>query len=227
MLPYELPDWFLAQGAVAWPLLLCSALTLALLLERALLLLRLPRLGEQRCRVASHQCQGNECRERQTEPGGSGPLSWRHAIFLLQRHAVLPREQREELLGVWLAHVQQHLQRRIRLLQLLGVLSPMLGLLGTVLGMLSMFQDIAVQAGPVTPDLLAAGLFQALYSTAWGLLIAVAALGGGQALGLWVGSYVEQLQQLLNRCLLAMDGLEPDLVVGKSASSTERQGVLA
>uniref|UniRef100_UPI00272A0227 MotA/TolQ/ExbB proton channel family protein n=1 Tax=Pseudomonas sp. TaxID=306 RepID=UPI00272A0227 len=139
-----------------------------------------------------------------------------HGVFLLRTHCDLPRAQREELVGVWLMNVQQTLLRRLRLLQLIGVLSPMLGLLGTVLGMLGMFEGIAAAGGPVTPAVLADGLFQALYSTAWGLVIALPALGGGQALGLWAASHVERLQELLNRCMLAMDGLEPEVVIGST-----------
>lgn len=207
----ELPAWFVAQGAVAWPLLGCSVITLALLLERAVTLLGLPALDERHCREAARQCR--DC----VNDGTFGEhVGWRHGVCLLRIHAQLPRAQREELLAVWLAHVQQKLQRRLRLLQLIGVLSPMIGLLGTVLGMLGMFQAIAASGGPVTPSVLADGLFQALYSTAWGLSVALLALGGGQALGLRCSSYVERLQQLLNRCMLAMDGLEPDSVVGVS-----------
>ena len=212
MLSFELPDWFLAQGMVAWPLFVCSVLMLALLLERMVTLICLPTLGLRDCREASRHCR--DCTQASRS---RSHLGWRHAVGLLRNHAQLPRVQREELLSVWLVHVQQHLHRRLRLLQLIGVLSPMLGLLGTVLGMLGMFQSIAQDAGPVTPGVLADGLFQALYSTAWGLLIALPALGGGQALGLWASSYVERLQQVLNHCMLAMDGLEPDTLVEVSA----------
>lgn len=210
----ELPAWFLAQGAVAWPLLLCSMLTLAILLERTFILLALPRLGERHCQTAA-RC----CRDCASAGSSCTRLGWQHGVYLLRAHRDLPRPRREEVVGVWLVHVQQALQRRLRLLQLVGVLSPMLGLLGTVLGMLGMFQGMAADGGPVTPAVLADGLFQALYSTAWGLVIALPALGGGQALGLWAASHVERLQELLNRCMLAMDGLEPEVVIGSAPPS--------
>lgn len=214
MLRFELPSWFLAQGVIAWPLLACSVLTFALLLERGLTLLWLPRLRDQDWRRAAHQCL-----QIQDMPVAGNRAGWRHGVSLLQAHTHLSRTQREELLSVWLAHLQQQLHRRLRLLQLIGVLSPMLGLLGTVLGMLAMFQAIAADGGPVTPGVLADGLFQALYSTAWGLLIALPALGGGQALGLCCSSYIERVQQLLNRCLLAMDGLQTDLLIAAPSRS--------
>ena len=77
------------------------------------------------------------------------------------------------MLGCWLLEERQRLCRYLRLLQLIGVLAPMLGLLGTVLGMVAMFADIAAVDQPVTPALLADGLWQALYTTIWGLFIAI------------------------------------------------------
>jgi biopolymer transport protein ExbB len=134
-------------------------------------------------------------------------FSWQQGVDLLRRHARLDKARRDEVMGIWLMEVRHYLQRRLRLLQLIGVLSPMLGLVRTVLALLAMFSGIAGSDRAVTPSVLADGLFQALYSTAWGLSVAIAALGGGQALELLGGSYVARLQQLLNRCLLALDDI--------------------
>ena len=132
-------------------------------------------------------------------------------MALLLAHRQLAQLQREEVLGCWLMEERQRQTRHLRLLQLLGVLAPMLGLLGTVLGMLDMFADIATTDKPVTPALLADGLWQALYTTAWGMLIAVPALGVGQGFSLWSNLYLDRLQALLNRCQLALAGLSLDL----------------
>ena len=51
----------------------------------------------------------------------------------------------------------------------------MLGLLGTVVGMITAFTGLTETAG-ANPDLLAAGISQALITTAFGLLIAVPGL---------------------------------------------------
>ncbi|NVJ11853.1 MotA/TolQ/ExbB proton channel family protein, partial [Myxococcus sp. AM001] len=76
---------------------------------------------------------------------------------------------------------------------------------------LEMFANIAGQNSPVTPALLADGLWQALYTTVWGLLIAIPALAAGQGFALWAERYLEGVQALLNRCQLALDGLELEL----------------
>ena len=56
-----------------------------------------------------------------------------------------------------------------------ATISPLIGLLGTVVGMITAFTGLTETAG-ANPDLLAAGISQALITTAFGLLIAVPGL---------------------------------------------------
>ncbi|TMM54123.1 MotA/TolQ/ExbB proton channel family protein [Sulfitobacter sabulilitoris] len=67
------------------------------------------------------------------------------------------------------------LQRHIRLLELVAMISPLLGLLGTVLGMIEAFQELALAEGAANASLLAGGIWQALLTTAAGLLVAIPA----------------------------------------------------
>lgn len=196
-------SWWHAMGPLAWPLALCSLLALALILQRLWLFIGLPSVNQavQRAAVsACRTCERDHCQGR--------VQGWRFGLALLLRHSALPAAQREEVLGCWLLEERQRLNSQLRLLQLIGVLAPMLGLLGTVLGMLQMFAGIAGQNSPVTPALLADGLWQALYTTVWGLLIAIPALAAGQGFALWAERYLQQVQALLNRCQLALEGLE-------------------
>jgi len=198
--------WWSAMGPLAWPLALCSLLALALILQRLNVFMRLQPLSN-----AAAQAAVGACRTCDREHCKGRARGWRYGLALLLKHSALPPEQREELLGCWLLEERQRLNQQLRLLQLLGVLAPMLGLLGTVLGMLEMFASIAQQNSPVTPALLADGLWQALYTTVWGLLIAIPALAAGQGFALWAERYLEGVQALLNRCQLALGGLELEL----------------
>jgi biopolymer transport protein ExbB len=72
--------------------------------------------------------------------------------------------------------VSNELRRYLRLLNGVSNISPLLGLLGTVLGMISAFNAIATTAAIGRPDLLAAGISQALLTTAAGLSVAIPAL---------------------------------------------------
>lgn len=61
-------------------------------------------------------------------------------------------------------------------LAVVGTLAPLLGLLGTVFGMIRAFQDVAAMGSMGNAQVLASGIYQALVTTAMGLVIAVPAL---------------------------------------------------
>lgn len=59
-------------------------------------------------------------------------------------------------------------------LEIIAFVSPMLGMLGTVTGMINSFSQIAMQ-GSGNPQIVAAGISEALLTTAAGLMIAIPA----------------------------------------------------
>jgi Biopolymer transport proteins len=73
------------------------------------------------------------------------------------------------------------LSRHMRLLDVIAVASPLLGLLGTVLGMIEAFRDLELAGGGANAATLAGGIWQALLTTAMGLIVAIPA---GAAAGL-------------------------------------------
>ena len=67
------------------------------------------------------------------------------------------------------------LQHKISWLPLLGAIGPLMGLFGTVTGMVMAFTQIAMSTGTPSPQDLAKGIFTALVTTVWGLLVAMPA----------------------------------------------------
>jgi len=67
------------------------------------------------------------------------------------------------------------LQHKITWLPLLGNIGPLMGLFGTVTGMVMAFTQIASSTGTPSPQELAQGIFTALVTTVWGLLVAMPA----------------------------------------------------
>ncbi len=65
---------------------------------------------------------------------------------------------------------------KIRPLLVIGNITPLLGLLGTVFGMIKALNVVASEAGLGRADLLAAGISEALITTAAGLVIAIPSL---------------------------------------------------
>lgn len=72
--------------------------------------------------------------------------------------------------------VTNGLRRYLRVLNGVSTVSPLLGLLGTVLGMIGAFNAIATADAMGRPEMLAAGISQALLTTAAGLSVAIPAL---------------------------------------------------
>ena len=65
------------------------------------------------------------------------------------------------------------LTQKISWLNLFANLGPLMGLFGTVVGMVIAFTQIASSSGTPSPQELAKGIFTALVTTVWGLLVAM------------------------------------------------------
>lgn len=87
-----------------------------------------------------------------------------------------PKKMRDEMLSILLDELKHSYYRGFKTLRIIGVLSPLIGLLGTVLGIISAFKIIALHTGPVSPSMIADGLWEAMLTTATGLTIALPAL---------------------------------------------------
>ena len=69
----------------------------------------------------------------------------------------------------------EHVSKSLVWLRLISVISPLLGLLGTVLGMVGIFQVIAVEQSPDAASL-AGGIWEAMLTTVMGLTVAIPVL---------------------------------------------------
>jgi len=67
------------------------------------------------------------------------------------------------------------LERNLNVLGTMAAVAPLVGLLGTVWGIMRAFHDMAL-VGSAAPSVVAAGIAEALVTTAIGLLVAVPAL---------------------------------------------------
>ncbi len=72
-------------------------------------------------------------------------------------------------------HETFELEKRTELLASIAGIAPMLGFLGTVTGMIQAFQEIQALEGNVNPSVLAGGIWEALLTTAAGLVVGILA----------------------------------------------------
>ncbi len=191
-------------GPLFYPLLACSIVGMAIILERSVILCRWQRISATVVRdlvVAAGDPTGRALRHKVLPIGGA----LRDGTLQLLDCPLPHKQGRDEAAAVWLQEVGRGLTRRLDLLRLIASLSPMLGLLGTVIGMVSAFQEIAGQQGPIGPALLADGLWQAMLTTAIGLVIALPATLMASILGGLAENRVADLSVALNRISLAME----------------------
>ena len=80
-----------------------------------------------------------------------------------------------DALSIALMEHLNSLERNLPIIGTIAVIAPFVGLFGTVLGIIRAFQDIALK-GNSTPAVVAAGVSEALITTAAGLIIAVIAV---------------------------------------------------
>ncbi|BDC98966.1 MotA/TolQ/ExbB proton channel family protein [Persicobacter psychrovividus] len=70
------------------------------------------------------------------------------------------------------------LEKNLSVLATISGAAPMMGFLGTVTGMISAFIAIAQEQGSVSPKLLSSGIYEAMITTAFGLLVGLIAYLG-------------------------------------------------
>ena len=164
-------------GPLMVPLGLCSFLLCAFVFERAISLRRgrvIPRPfvkrflhqlaeGQLERKEALARCQEN--RSPVAEVFAAGIMKWQRPAVEVEQAMIDAGER-----------VSNGLRRDLRLFNGISTLSPLLGLLGTVLGMIRAFNAIATADAMGRPELLAAGISEALLTTATGLSIAIPAL---------------------------------------------------
>lgn len=97
---------------------------------------------------------------------------------------------REEAARFGARHLSS-LRSYLRALEVIGSVAPLLGLLGTVLGMIDVFSQLASAGGSANPSMLSGGIWEALLTTAIGLIVAVPAV---LALN-WLERIVERLHE--------------------------------
>ncbi|EBA14494.1 MotA/TolQ/ExbB proton channel [Roseobacter sp. SK209-2-6] len=95
----------------------------------------------------------------------------------------------------------------IRLLELIAMVSPLLGLLGTVLGMIQSFQELELAEGAANASLLAGGIWQALLTTAAGLLVAIPAAVAAGLLAARIERAAQMIESTVGQLLIANEAL--------------------
>jgi len=88
----------------------------------------------------------------------------------------LSEEDTEDQVSVEGEKELRNLEFLLKPLEVISNIAPLLGLLGTVIGMINAFSKLENAGSRVDPAILAGGIWEALLTTAFGLIVAIPAL---------------------------------------------------
>jgi biopolymer transport protein ExbB len=166
-----------AAGWPIWPLILCSVLALALILERLFQLrahkVMPPLTLEQAIEFTRRGVPPEEMVLQLERKGVLGPVL-ASGLRCLQKNPAASDEDIRAHMEMAGRLAGRHLERYLTALGTIASAAPLLGLLGTVIGMIEIFA--AQTAGSSQPAQVAFGISVALYNTAFGLIVAIPAL---------------------------------------------------
>jgi biopolymer transport protein ExbB len=164
-------------GMVMWPLLLCSIIALAVIIERFITLRKARRKFELFTQKFNPIVQKkgipeaiNCCMEFTT------PLARIYQKGLNEYQNEANKERTKKAMDESAAVELPMLDKNLKILTIIVYIAPLLGFLGTVTGMIKAFQQIQLLSShgePVSPGNLAGGIWEALITTAVGLIIAI------------------------------------------------------
>jgi biopolymer transport protein ExbB len=195
----------IAGGPVMWPIMLCSVIAAAIMLERLWTLQRKRVIPRELTDRVWKLVETRTLNDRHIEAlARNSPLGRVLAAGLANRHQ--GREIMKEVIEDTGRHVVHELERFLNPLGTIAAISPLLGLLGTVTGMIQAFEAITSQ-GVGDPQVLSGGIGEALITTAAGLIVAIPALIGYRYLRGLVDFLVVEMEKEAMKLVQAMDRL--------------------
>jgi biopolymer transport protein ExbB len=171
----NLLELFLKGGLVMWPILVCSLVTVAVIMEKYVSLSR-ARVDPKQLmmKIRSALSRNDVISAVDACAKVKAPVSnILKAGVVHYKHGAVEVKDAIELAG---KEEIFFLEKRLSVLANMAGIAPMLGFLGTVTGMIAAFQTIENLGGNVNPSVLAGGIWEAMLTTAFGLLVGIPAL---------------------------------------------------
>ena len=164
----------LKGGWVMWPILLLSILTVYAIIERLIVLQSTTKIppawiGAINAKILEGDVQSARmlCEKEN------------YAIAKIIKAGVEKWHKPVQVIALSVEHAGQveihKLEKNLALLGTVAGAAPMLGFLGTVIGMIQAFMAMAQEANQISPKLLSGGIYEAMITTAAGLVVGIIA----------------------------------------------------
>lgn len=168
-------DMIIKGGPIMYPIILCSIIALAIVVERVFHLYRARIDTKKFMDEIADKLRRNKVMESvEMCENTPGPIAHILKAGILKHNR--PKEEIKETIEEAGLYEVPRLEKNLPILSTIAHITPLLGLLGTVCGMVQAFQIIqekSTSLHPVSPGDLAGGIWQALITTVVGLSIAI------------------------------------------------------
>ena len=206
---FSLIELFKLGGPFMWVLLAFSVATIAIVIERCIY------LAWHNCKVApirntvmNYLQQGKKAEAEEFLASCTHKQTVASVLLALLENAKYGESRMERAAE---AEAQERLRRMengFNYLTALSSLAPLAGFLGTVSGMIGAFKSIA-EATDVNAQLVAGGIYEALITTVFGLIIAIVALVAYNLL-------IQKIDKFAAETSKAINDLVPELIEAKA-----------
>ena len=190
-----------AAGWPIWPLLLCSIVALAVIIERLSSLRRArvtpARLTDEVVSVTRSGLPAADVVNKLADNSVLGSVLAAGMRAAIAEPRITEASLREAFESAGRVAVHR-MEGQLNTLGTIASAAPLLGLLGTVIGMIEIFGSQA-PTGANNPAMLAHGISIALYNTAFGLIIAIPSLMAYRYFRGIVDAYTLDLEQAADR----------------------------
>jgi len=187
-------DAFFKGGPVMYPILACSILSLAVVIERLIVLLRRNVDPDELLEDVKYAVEAGRIIEGvQIAKRSRSPIS--NLIVAALTNIGKSRSEIEEIVQAAGDQEVRRLEKNMAVLELIVTVAPMLGLLGTVIGIIKSFNVFGMTGGLADPAILGIGIAEALITTAAGLIVAIPT----QAMYTYLSGLIDRNIAVMNR----------------------------
>jgi len=191
---FTLLELFQMGGILMWPLLVFSIAAVAITIERAIYLLyHNLKLSDLKTEVEKAILEGEPEKAREYLESQTRRRMGARVLLTLVKRSGLSEHRMEKAVEAEALNCISSLQNGFNFLTALGSLSPLTGFLGTVTGMIGAFRSIA-EATDVNAQIVASGIYEALITTVFGLIIAIIAMSAYSIFTHRVDSFTSEVE---------------------------------
>ena len=201
---FSLLDLFKMGGIFMWPLLVFSVAAMAIIIDRVLYLFRHKLQISELASIVLNAIQKGNINDSAAflEPAAGKSMGAR-VLLALVHHSDLHEDRLEKAVETEALGCIHSLESGFNFLTAIGSLAPLTGFLGTVSGMIGAFRSIA-EATEVNAQIVANGIYEALITTVFGLIIAIIAMSAHYILTSFVDRFAIRTEQACSELITAL-----------------------